>query len=59
MNDFTKEELESIYLSVSDYWYEDPLLDKIRSMIDDYCEHDGEIGKYYPAEKCMKCGAYW
>lgn len=32
---------------------------KIQSMIDNYCEHDGEIGKDYPAEKCMKCGAYW
>jgi hypothetical protein len=67
MNKFTKEELESIadwgYLYCLDSEISARvhanLRDKIQSLIDNYCEHDGEIGKDYPAEKCMKCGAYW
>ena len=67
MNDFTREELIEI-LDYCDAWKPPGLgmsnfrmntWTKIQSMIDNYCEHDGEIGKDYPAEKCMKCGAYW
>ena len=65
MNDFTKEELEELqhciyaYRDLCDEDVDDSLCDKLQSMIDNYCEHDGEIGKDYPAEKCMKCGRYW
>lgn len=64
---FTKEELELLEqalqesLSNGTHWRPDKkisLMLKIQPMIEDYCEHDGEIGKDYPAEKCMKCGAY-
>lgn len=46
MNDFTKEELESIWNCV-DLYTDHPhhpyqeLLNKIQSMIDDYCDHGG------------------
>jgi len=64
MNDFTKEELEFIKRCVKPFswlWKDDfdEIVHKIQSLIDNYCEHDGEIGKDYAAEKCMKCGAYW
>lgn len=49
MNDFTKEELKEILSKIQD-WYEEiedlcepnPILHKIQSMIDNYCEHDWE-----------------
>jgi hypothetical protein len=69
MNDFTKEELEIIHLDMTVYakrWYplkeaqnHQDLRDKLQSMIDNYCEHDGKIGKDYPGEKCMKCRRMW
>ena len=68
MNDFTKEQLETMRNAIfwgmvsSSLWRipeNNLLVDKIQSMIDNYCEHDAEIGKDYPAEKCMKCGAMW
>lgn len=66
MSDFTKKELEELFFNLSEIrsWCDDavrkwPLLDKIEFMLENYCSHDGEIGKDYPAEKCMKCGAYW
>lgn len=60
MNDFTKEELQIIYANsnpcVSDEMR--PILDKIQSMIDNYCEH--EWAYYFSCDgsdvKCMKCG---
>lgn len=61
MNDFTKEELLQLQ-EASYYWHEGietVLTDKLQSMIDNYCDHDGEIGKDYPAEKCMKCRRMW
>jgi hypothetical protein len=65
MNDFTKEELETIFneLRESREWSDDlsgswPLLDKIQSMIDNYCDHE-----YYLVGcgdnafgQCHKCG---
>lgn len=35
------------------------IINKINQMIYSYCDHDGEIGKDYPAEKCMKCNRMW
>jgi hypothetical protein len=55
MNDFTKEELEKIYGCI-DLFSEDansreeyyqPLLNKLQSMIDNYCEHDEHYSKRY------------
>lgn len=49
MNDFTKEELESmanwgeVYTEFGQDWTDKlhrPLIDKIQSMIDNYCEHE-------------------
>lgn len=67
MNDFTKEELELIAECVeSDFYHTnwsrsmyDPLMLKLQSMIENYCDHDGKIGKDYPGEKCMKCNRMW
>lgn len=69
MNYFTKSELQIILLDMDTYIQINKILKespshrelrlKIQSMLDDYCEHDGEIGKDYPAEKCMKCGMMW
>lgn len=65
MNGFTEEELKDIlnfadvYTEFGSSWTYDchkPLIDKIKSMIDNYCPHDGEIGIDYPSDKCMKCG---
>lgn len=67
MNDFTKEELEDI-LSWGDVYNEfgqsfayelnKPLLDKIQSMIDNYCEHEWkhryDVSEY---DECLKCGS--
>lgn len=72
MNDFTKEELQQIYLDMShnillygkdrvDIFYLQ-LRDKIESMIDNYCEHKitcipNESGHGHTwIKKCRKCG---
>ena len=68
MNDFTKEELEQISVGLA-WWFQDsgfmkeeeykPLVNKIQSLIDNYCEHlyaaQNEGGHYVP--KCIKCNA--
>lgn len=54
MNDFTKEELLIIWLSVPGNSYYD-LKIKIESMIDNYCDHESNY--YEPITiKCIKCG---
>lgn len=66
MNDFTKEELESM-LNWGDVYSEfgyswtykitKPLMDKLQCMIDNYCEH--EQHNYYgdiAAGECKQCG---
>lgn len=61
MNDFTKDELERIYISVHvanilrDFDGANSLKHKIQSMIDNYCEHDWEITGYRH-DRCTKCG---
>ena len=59
MNDFTKEEWEEIlngvgWLEEVGGWSEelDALMKKIRSMIDNYCEHEWVNATY--CEKCNK-----
>ena len=74
MSDFTKEELNTLYDYVyndindgSGYSfvtnYHDNLLDKLKKMIDNYCEHETTLNydsinvarKY----KCKKCGGFF
>ena len=66
MNDFTKEELEFIALSIDSITLEDNetelhnnLFHKIQSMIDNYCEHEWVVEtKEFDIKnaKCRKCG---
>lgn len=63
MNEFTKEELEELAHNLGEIraWSDSltnswPLLDKIQSMIDNYCQHekmefDGDVYGY----SCKKC----
>jgi hypothetical protein len=63
MSDFTKEELKRIRQQlledrqwVDDLVNPDPLIDKLQSMIDNYCEHSQHI--YYgdiPVGECTEC----
>lgn len=67
MNDFTKEELkellkwkyEDCYKNPCDQKIIDPLINKIQSIIDNYCEHENtkfimDVG----IDKCTKCGEF-
>ena len=69
MNDFTKDELNIIYLDMTIYakrntppLKESPshldLRNKIQSMIDNYCDHKGAIPgiRQYTSFECVKCG---
>jgi len=58
MNDFTKEELETLR---SDHWSCGAngcpgLYDKLTEMIDNYCEHDSKIDIGEAPMICRKCG---
>ena len=70
MNDFTKEELEEIVFwenGLDSYYCEmgygseyasenNPLVAKIKAMIDNYCEHeDSEADHDYEVMRCNKC----
>lgn len=70
MNDFTKEELQGIYWHF-EYYLEclEPkfgknncieradLMNKIKSMIDNYCEHPKFLVTHdYDVNECTKCG---
>ena len=69
MNDFTKEELEELYFFTSvhknryEVKYPQELLDKLKNMIDNYCEHAEKEtviafhgGTVYE-NRCKKCGS--
>jgi hypothetical protein len=60
MNDFTKEELKELRSAIevtrNELGHDDDLIDKIQSMIDNYCEHDAEISTWQHL-RCVKCGA--
>lgn len=73
MNDFTKEELQKISIGLT-WWFQDsgfmeqedyqPLIDKIQSMIDTYCEHvNDERFNMLPLpgspKMCMKCARFY
>jgi hypothetical protein len=63
MNDFTKDELENIYRLLdyacevhieNDATFE--LRDKVREMVDKYCEHEPHGDFHVCVDKCKKCG---
>lgn len=73
MNEFTKEELIDLYYAIRYFWknraYRDlpsdtetcshsyDLMEKIDSLIDNYCEHDWqEIFNERTYSRCNKCG---
>jgi len=66
MNDFTKEELSILYRSLNhmleiNYFIQPSsfeLLNKIQSLIDNYCEHEngGELEIFI--DVCKKCNSY-
>lgn len=65
MNDFTQEELQSIlswanvYTEFRTSWtysLHKPLIDRIQSMIDIYCEHQETVNIGGWVSKCVKCG---
>lgn len=58
MNDFTKEELKNILngeVTLYPHTYQE-LVNKIQSMIDNYCEHQSEIDVGEAPLICKKCG---
>lgn len=64
MNDFTKEELEQfksnilnirIYTEIENY--DEDLLEKIQSMIDNYCKHENDVWPLYTAHGDFAVGA--
>ena len=65
MNEFTKEELEELmhcvyaYRDLCDEDVEDNLCDKLKFMIDNYCEHDYRIVTDLDHLKCVKCSKYF
>lgn len=64
MNDFTKEDWEEIYLAIEASFYTSnrsqsflkPILQKIQSMIENYCEHENTIEDRALLEFCRDCG---
>jgi hypothetical protein len=63
MNDFTKDELEELLLGYEMHshntrhnWPSLDLCKKIKSMIDNYCEHDPHGDFHVCVDKCKKCG---
>ncbi len=60
MNEFTKEELETIYCHMENEPLE--LMNKVKYMIDNYCDHeqDGTLYLTTPHQfKCYKCGEFY
>lgn len=65
MNDFTKEELNILheFLDTACELYSEPdstysLRDKIQTMIDNYCEHEGSEPKLVLVKNCVKCNSH-
>ncbi len=62
MNNFTKDELEELLffteLHKNKYRlkYPDELLNKLQSLIDNYCEHEPHGDFHVCVDKCKKCG---
>lgn len=62
MSDFTKEELEELmhcvyaYRDLCDEDVEDNLCDKLKAMIDNFCEHAWVYDEPRGRKVCSKCG---
>lgn len=57
MNDFTKEELQYFFERIDTAWkYERDLYKKVKSMIENYCEHEPHGDFHVCVDKCKKCG---
>lgn len=64
MNDFTKEELKELYCRLTgqpgspSFENEDlaVLGNKIKYMIEDYCEHEWDYDQHHKRGNCLKCG---
>ena len=58
MNDFTKDELETLFTVMddnkNDCGHDDELIDKLQSLIENYCEHEWRTSGY-DALYCPKC----
>lgn len=57
MNDFTKEELEEILVAldyvrdgIDEFLPANPLMAKLQSMIDNYCEHEKNVWPLYTSK---------
>jgi len=61
MNDFTKEELEDIFEGLDDCWRMQPeneiILNKLQSMIDNYCKHTTCSEAEVFVDVCHNCDA--
>lgn len=62
MNDFTKEELQCLLLTLDNVYIasrtvrQDELQEKIQSMIDNYCQDDPSASELiHPSKICDKC----
>lgn len=64
MSDFTKEELESMlegvnwFLDGDSSLYSEALINKIQSMIENYCEHESLFSEG-EMKHCCKCGEWF
>lgn len=60
MNEFTKEELEIINSALNQLYdlCEEKLIDKVQSLIDNYCEHENTCQGYSCVE-CTDCEEVW
>lgn len=53
MNDFTKEELEQIYYHMENEPQQ--IMDKVKSMIENYCEHEFIFTINDSKVRCYRC----
>jgi hypothetical protein len=61
MNDFTKEELQLIYDDLNDNYSElknIPLINKVKQMIDNYCEHEPSEPRLVLVKNCINCARH-
>lgn len=58
MNDFTKQELVTLWLSLSGNSYPE-LKAKLQYLIDNYCEHEELFKGNDGWSKCKKCGEFY
>jgi hypothetical protein len=65
MNAFTKEELKELMYGlwcrakIDGKIINKSLYEKLKSMIDNYCEHEKVVPNWGPNTQCDKCGEIW